>query len=464
MNPSTEFNVELIKRYDGVGPRYTSYPTAPQFSPQFDGKAFINAIKDSNQDPIPRALSLYAHIPFCFSPCFYCGCNRIITRDEAKKQAYLEHLLKEIELIAPYFDSDREVVQLHLGGGTPNALNTGQLAQLIRKFSESFRFAPENEREFSIEIDPRTVSTADIAALRAMGFNRVSLGIQDFDADVQQAINRHQDVGKITDIFEACRSNGFHSINFDLIYGLPMQNLEGFRKTLETVSRLRPDRIALYSYAHMPELFKAQNRINVLTLPNPALKLELFQTAVEFLIGHGYAYIGMDHFALPDDELSIAQRNGDLHRNFMGYTTRKQTDLVGFGLSSISQIADSFSQNAKDLATWTQRIESAMPATVRGMDTTRDDRIRAEVIQQIMCQGQVRFEDIEQRFELDFADYFRDELGRFAELIQDGLLAMDAERLLVLPAGRLLLRVIASRFDAYLNKSQMQAIALPKAL
>jgi oxygen-independent coproporphyrinogen-3 oxidase len=464
MNPGTEFNVELIKRYDGVGPRYTSYPTAPQFNPQFDGKAFIDAIKDSNQDPIPRALSLYAHVPFCFSPCFYCGCNRIITRDEAKKQAYLEHLLKEIELIAPYFDSDREVVQLHLGGGTPNSLNTGQLARLIRKFAESFHFAPENEREFSIEIDPRTVSTDDIAALRGMGFNRVSLGIQDFDADVQRAINRHQDIQQITTIFEACRANGFHSVNFDLIYGLPMQNLDGFRKTLETVSRLRPDRIALYSYAHMPELFKAQNRINVLTLPNPALKLELFQTAVEFLIGHGYTYIGMDHFALPDDELSVAQRNGDLHRNFMGYTTRKQTDLVGFGLSSISQIADSFSQNAKDLATWTQRIERATPSTVRGMNTTRDDRIRAEVIQQIMCQGELRFGDIEQRFELDFAGYFHDELGRFAELIQDGLLALDAERLTVLPAGRLLLRVIASRFDAYLNKSRAQAIALPKAL
>lgn len=464
MSPGTEFNVELIKRYDGVGPRYTSYPTAPQFSPQFDGKAFINAIKDSNQDPIPRALSLYAHIPFCFSPCFYCGCNRIITRDEAKKQAYLEHLLQEITLIAPYFDSDREVVQLHLGGGTPNSLDTGQLAQLIRKFSTSFRFAPESEREFSIEIDPRTVSAGDIAAMRDMGFNRVSLGIQDFDADVQKAINRHQDIEKITAIFEACKANGFHSINFDLIYGLPMQNLAGFRKTLETVSLLRPDRIALYSYAHMPELFKAQNRIDVLTLPNPALKLELFQTAVEFLIGHGYTYIGMDHFALPNDELSIAQRNGDLHRNFMGYTTRKQTDLVGFGVSSISQIADSFSQNAKDLASWTQRIDSGMPATVRGMNTTRDDQIRAEVIQQIMCQGQVRFEDIEQRFEIDFGGYFRDELGRFSELIQDGLLTLDAKRLRVLPAGRLLLRVIASRFDAYLSGGKAQSIAMPKAL
>ena len=464
MDPGTEFNVELIKRYDGVGPRYTSYPTAPQFSPSFDDRAFIQAIKESNQDPIPRALSLYAHIPFCFSPCFYCGCNRIITRDEAKKQAYLEHLLKEIDLIAPYFDSDREVVQLHLGGGTPNALNTGQLARLIRKFAESFRFAPENEREFSIEIDPRTVSADDIAALRGMGFNRVSLGIQDFDADVQRAINRHQDIDRITAIFDACRSNGFHSINFDLIYGLPMQNLDGFRKTLETVSRLRPDRIALYSYAHMPELFKAQNRINVLTLPNPALKLELFQTAVEFLIGHGYTYIGMDHFALPDDELSTARRSGDLHRNFMGYTTRKQTDLIGFGVSSISQVADSFSQNAKDLAAWTQRIESGRPATVRGMNTTRDDQIRAEVIQSIMCQGEIVFKDIAHRFEIDFGRYFKAELGRFAELERDGLVAVDSDRLLVLPPGRLLLRVIASRFDAYLDRNKTASTALPKAL
>lgn len=446
------FDPALIKRYEGAGPRYTSYPTAPQFNPAFNGKAFIDALKESNQDPIPRALSLYAHIPFCFSPCFYCGCNRLITRDESKKQSYLEHLLREIALLAPYIDSDREVVQLHLGGGTPNSLGTGQLAQLIRKFSESFRFAPESEREFSIEIDPRTVSVDDIGALRDLGFNRVSLGIQDFDGAVQKAINRHQDIEKITAILDACRANGFHSVNFDLIYGLPMQNLEGFGKTLETVSRMRPDRIALYSYAHMPELFKAQNRINVLALPNPALKLELFQSAVEFLIGHGYTYIGMDHFALPDDELSIAQRSGDLHRNFMGYTTRKQTDLIGFGVSSISQVADSFSQNAKDLATWAQCIESGKPATVRGMHTTRDDRIRAEVIQQIMCHGLVCFKDIEDRFELEFARYFHDEMNNLAGLIEDGLIALNAEALEVLPRGRFLLRVIAARFDAYLPK------------
>lgn len=464
MNLSTEFDIDLVRRYDGVGPRYTSYPTAPHFRPQFDDKATISAIVESNQFPIPRALSLYAHIPFCFSPCFYCGCNRLITRDEDRKQAYLDTLLKEIDLIARHVDDDREVVQLHLGGGTPNSLATHQLARLISKFSESFRFAPEHEREFSIEIDPRNVTASDIGALREIGFNRISLGIQDFDPDVQQAINRHQDIGLIADIVAACRSLGFRSINFDLIYGLPLQNPAGFTKTLETVGRLRPDRIALYSYAHMPELFKAQKRIQLQTLPHPAQKLELFRIAVEFLIGQGYVYIGMDHFALPDDELCVAQRNGDLHRNFMGYTTRKQTDLIGFGVSAISQIADTYSQNAKDLPLWAERIESGRAATVRGLTTSRDDQIRGEVIQQIMCHGEIHFDTIEQRFNLDFAGYFRHELGGLTDLIQDGLIMCSHEKLEVLPAGRLLLRVIASRFDAYFNAGKALPDLIPKAL
>jgi len=464
MNPGIEFQIDLVRRYDGVGPRYTSYPTAPQFSPQFDDKAYISAIVESNQFPIPRALSLYAHIPFCCSPCFYCGCNRLISRDEDTKQSYLDTLLKEIDLIAQYVDDDREVMQLHLGGGTPNSLSTQQLARLVRKFSESFRFAPDQERECSIEIDPRTVTTDYIGALREIGFNRISLGIQDFDPDVQQAINRRQEIGLVTDIVAACRSAGYRSINFDLIYGLPLQNPASFAQTLETVGLLRPDRIALYSYAHMPELFKAQKRIKMQTLPHPAQKLELFRIAVEFLIGQGYVYIGMDHFALPDDELCVAQRNGDLHRNFMGYTTRKQTDLIGFGVSAISQIADSFSQNAKDLPLWAERIESGRPATVRGLTSIRDDQIRAEVIQRIMCHGEVCFEEIEQRYDIDFDDYFRHELDGLTDLIQDGLVTCSRERLEVLPAGRLLLRVIASRFDAYFNSVKAQPDLLPKAL
>ena len=464
MSLSTVFDPELIRRYDGVGPRYTSYPTAPHFNSRFGAPELVKAIRESNEDPIPRSLSLYAHIPFCFSPCFYCGCNRIITRDADTKQAYLETLLKEIRLLAPLFDRDREVVQLHLGGGTPNSLTGAQLAELMAEFRRNFHFAPERERDFSIEIDPRTVDAADIGTLREIGFNRVSLGIQDFDPQVQQAINRLQDTGRIGTILDACRRHGFQSVNFDLIYGLPMQNTETFAATLDTVAGMRPDRIALYSYAHMPELFKAQNKINVVTLPDPERKLALFQLAVERLIGEGYVYIGMDHFALPGDELSRAQDSGDLHRNFMGYTTRKQTDLVGFGVSAISQIADCYAQNAKDLPTWTAHVESGRPATVKGLCTHADDRIRAEVIQSIMCQGRVDFAEFEQRFGIVFREYFAAELDGLPALAEDGLLALDGRGLQVLPRGRLLLRVIAARFDAYLPKKPVQQIPLSKVL
>jgi oxygen-independent coproporphyrinogen-3 oxidase len=452
MNLATVFNPELVRRYDGAGPRYTSYPTAPQFSNQFAGDRFLKSIKESNEDPIPRALSLYAHIPFCFSPCFYCGCNRIISRDASRKQQYLEYLLREIRLLAPLFDNDREVIQLHLGGGTPNSLDTAQLSELMDQFARGFRFASERDRDFSIEIDPRTVDEADIAVLRAIGFNRVSLGVQDFDPQVQQAINRQQSTSKIRNIHAACRQNGFSSVNFDLIYGLPMQNAETFAATLDTVAQIRPDRIALYSYAHMPELFKAQNKINVHALPDPERKLALFQLAVETLISQGYVYIGMDHFALPADELVKAQESGDLHRNFMGYTTRKQTDLVGFGVSAISQVADCYAQNAKDISTWSQSIEHGRPGIVRGICTTADDRIRAEVIQAIMCQGHVDFQAVSVRFDINFNSYFQQEIGQLQTLTSDGLISLNDNSLRVLPGGRLLLRVIASVFDAYLAK------------
>ena len=461
---TTEFKPELVRRYDGAGPRYTSYPTAPRFSSQFGPGQLLKSIRDSNEDPIPRSLSLYAHIPFCFSPCFYCGCNRIISRDAGRKQAYLEHMLREIALLAPLFDRDREVVQLHLGGGTPNSLDTAQLSELMDQFARSFRFAHERDRDFSIEIDPRTVSTCDIAVLRTIGFNRVSLGVQDFDPQVQKAINRLQDTDKIRDIHAACRESGFSSVNFDLIYGLPLQTESRFAATLDTVCSIRPDRIALYSYAHMPELFKAQNKIDAQTLPDAERKLALFQMAVETLMSQGYVYIGMDHFALPGDELTKALESGDLHRNFMGYTTRRQTDLIGFGVSAISQIADCYAQNAKDIQTWSARIDAGKPATVRGLFTDRDDRIRAEVIQAIMCQGGLSFRDIEARFDIDFRHYFRHELEVLPELAEDGLLALDADHLQVLPPGRLLLRVIAARFDAYLPGRARAASPLLKAL
>lgn len=464
MVTATEFNPELLRRYDGAGPRYTSYPTAPRFSSQFGADRLMKSIRDSNEDPIPRALSLYAHIPFCFSPCFYCGCNRIISRDGGRKQSYLDCLLREIMLLAPLFDRDREVVQLHLGGGTPNSLDTAQLSELMDQFAASFRFAPERDRDFSIEIDPRTVEPRDIAVLRAIGFNRVSLGVQDFDPRVQKAINRLQDTGKIRDIHTACRESGFSSVNFDLIYGLPLQTEDSFAATLDTLGAIRPDRIALYSYAHMPELFKAQNKIDVQALPDAERKLALFRIAVETLMAQGYVYIGMDHFALPGDELTRALENGDLHRNFMGYSTRRQTDLIGFGVSAISQIADCYAQNAKDIGAWSALVDTGKPATVRGLCTDRDDRIRAEVIQAIMCQGTLRFLDIETRFDIDFDSYFGHELAGLPELAEDGLLTLDADALQVLPAGRLLLRVIAARFDAYLPGRPRAAAPLLKAL
>lgn len=453
---ATEFKPELIRRYDGAGPRYTSYPTAPRFNAGFGPRDLLKSVRESNEDPIPRPLSLYAHIPFCHSPCFYCGCNRIISRDNARKQDYLDTLLREIALLAPLFDRDRDVVQLHLGGGTPNSLDCTQLSELMDGFARAFRFAPERDRDFSIEVDPRTLPAADAAMLRAIGFNRISLGIQDLDADVQQAINRVQDAAHIQDILSECRRSGFSSINFDLIYGLPRQDETRFARTLDSVCAMRPDRIALYGYAHMPSMFKAQNRIDARELPGPERKLALFQTAVERLISQGYVYIGMDHFALPGDELAIALASGDLHRNFMGYTTRRQTDLLGFGTSAISQVADCYAQNAKDIAVWRGHIDAGNPATVRGLRLDRDDRIRAEAIQSVMCQGQIPYRPFEDRYEIEFGRYFAAEMAQLAALADEGLLELQADGLRVLPAGRLLLRTIASVFDAYLARERQQ--------
>lgn len=456
MTAATEFKPDLVRRYDGAGPRYTSYPTAPRFNAGFGPGDLLKAIRESNEDPIPRALSLYAHIPFCYSPCFYCGCNRIISRDAARKQHYLDTLLREIALLAPRIDRDRDVVQLHLGGGTPNSLDGQQLSGLMDGFARAFRFAPERDRDFSIEVDPRTLQSGDAAMLRAIGFNRISLGIQDLDPDVQLAINRVQDAARIHDILSECRRSGFSSINFDLIYGLPKQDETRFARTLDSVCAMRPDRIALYGYAHMPSMFKAQNRIDARELPDPERKLALFQTAVERLMAQGYVYIGMDHFALPSDELAVALASGDLHRNFMGYTTRRQTDLLGFGISAISQVADGYAQNAKDIALWRDRIDAGEPATVRGLHLGRDDLIRADAIQAVMCQGEIRFRPFEDRHGIEFDRYFAAETAQLAALADDGLLELQADGLRVLPPGRLLLRTIASVFDAYLARERQQ--------
>jgi oxygen-independent coproporphyrinogen-3 oxidase len=464
MNQIPPFDAALLRRYDKPGPRYTSYPTAPRFAAGFGEAAFRDVARQSNQDPIPRALSLYAHIPFCFSPCFYCGCNRVITRDARRGDAYLARLVREIALVAPAFDRDREVVQLHLGGGTPNFLAAGQLGELMESFNRHFHFAPEKRRDFSIEIDPRTVNAGDIEALAFMGFNRASLGVQDFDPVVQKAVNRIQSVEETLAVIDACRRHDFRSVNVDLIYGLPAQTPEGFGRTLDTVVAARPDRLAIYGYAHMPHMFKAQRQIEDALLPSPEDKLALLQLAIERLTAAGYRYIGMDHFALPEDELSLAQENGTLHRNFMGYTTHAETDLVGFGVSAISHIGDSFSQNPRDLPPWEAAIDAGKLPTWRGMLLVADDVLRADLIQQLMCNGVIDIAQLEARHDIDFGAYFAEEIVRLVPLLEDGLVELAPDSIRATSRGRLLLRIIAACFDRYLHEAPAEPARYSKAI
>ncbi len=342
MYPAPPFDAALLRRYDKAGPRYTSYPAAPQFHAGFGEREFREEARRSNARSTPRELSVYVHVPYCFSPCFYCGCNRVITRDRTKARSYIDRLVREIELVGPLFDRARNVVQLHLGGGTPNFLSPAELGEVIECLERHFSFAAPAVRDFSIELDPRFIGTGDIAALGAIGFNRASLGVQDLDPEVQRAVNREQSADQTLEIIGACRANGFRSVNIDLIYGLPKQSLEGFARTLDTVLAARPDRLAVYGYAHLPELFKAQRQIDAADLPSAEDKLALLRLAIERLTGAGYRYIGMDHFALPSDELAQAQEAGGLHRNFMGYTTHADCDLIGLGVSAISHVGDEF--------------------------------------------------------------------------------------------------------------------------
>ncbi len=461
---SPQFDPDLIARYDISGPRYTSYPAAPQFHTRF-GEAELRATaRASNEDPIPRPLSLYVHVPFCMSPCFYCGCTRLITRDHSKSVVYMDHLYREIELTAPMFDRDRAVGQLHFGGGTPNFLDARQMGELLESLARHFAFSRDADREFGIELDPRYCEPDYVRMLATHGFNRVSVGIQDFDPEVQRAVNRIQSIEQTRAVLDAARESGFRSTSVDLIYGLPKQTLAGFERTLDQVIALAPDRIATYGYAHLPERFKAQRQIEAADLPDAATRLALLGLTVETLTAAGYRYIGMDHFARPGDDLARAQDAGTLQRNFQGYSTHADCDLIGLGMSSISHIGASFSQNARDLVGYYAALDAGRLPVVRGLALDEDDLIRADAIQQLMCHGTLDVAAFEERHRLDFAAYFNAELVRLDELAGDGLIAVSPDRLTVSSRGRFLLRIIAMCFDAHLPRPQAVEVRYSKAL
>ena len=448
------FNRPLVEKYDRPGPRYTSYPTAPQFHSAFAEDDYRAAAERSNRVALPKPLSVYVHIPFCRSLCYYCACNKIITHNTERAAEYLDWLKQEIEVQGRLFDETRRMTQLHLGGGTPTYLSNAQLGDLMAALDAAFHFAPVEEREFSLEVDPRTVTPAQIHELHELGFNRLSFGVQDFDPDVQKAVNREQSEEQVFALVQAARDAGFQSISVDLIYGLPLQTVASFDTTLDKIIALRPDRLATYSYAHLPELFKAQRLIRPEDMPPPERKIELLELTIRRLTAAGYVYIGMDHFALPEDELTLAKENGTLQRNFQGYSTHADCDMVGLGITSIGKVGDSYSQNVKETAQYQARLEAGRLPVMRGYRLNNDDRLRRDVINTLMCHGRLDFAEIESRHDIVFNEYFADALAQLDEMERDGLVAIQANGLVVLPAGRLMMRNMAMAFDAYLKPNE----------
>lgn len=454
MTRSFDFNRALVQKYDLPGPRYTSYPTAPQFHQAFAVDDYQQAAAASNQAATPKPLSLYIHIPFCKSLCYYCACNKIITRKTHRADEYLSYLKREIAMQAALFDRSRTLTQLHLGGGTPTYLTREQLADLMDCLHQAFVMDDSDNHEFSIEVDPRTIDTEQIQALRRLGFNRLSFGVQDFDPQVQAAVNRVQSEEQIYALVAAAREAQFKSVSVDLIYGLPLQTQDSFSVTLDKIIALRPDRIAAYSYAHLPQMVRAQRLIRPADMPPPERKLELLELTIRRLTEAGYVYIGMDHFALPDDELALARANGTLQRNFQGYSTHADCDLIGLGVSSIGKVGDSYSQSVKELSQYYARLDQGLLPVHRGYRLSEDDRLRREVISDLMCHGRIDFGKFEARYGIDFNPYFADALAQLQEHVRDELLEIHPDRLLLLPAGYLMMRSVAMAFDAYLGGEQ----------
>ena len=450
---------DLIHKYQVSGPRYTSYPTALQFKDRFTDQDYYSQVEASNQFVVPKPLSVYIHIPFCASLCYYCGCNKVVSRKKGVANEYLESLYKEIELQAALYEDDRLLEQIHFGGGTPTYLTPKQLEELLGVLAQHFHLALPNKLELGIEVDPRSVNEQTISEIIELGFNRISIGVQDFDPEVQVAINRVQSKEQVNSVIDAARSNGVKSISLDLIYGLPKQTKESFQRTIDEVIEIRPARIALYHYAHMPNQINAQRLIDESTLPSSGDKIEMFSDTIGRLIDAGYVYIGMDHFALADDSLAKARTNGGLQRNFQGYSTHAQCDIIGLGVSAISNVNKSFSQNTKSITAYKDMLAKQTLPVEKGIVMNDDDLIRAEVIQRIMCDGVVDYDKVSEQFHVYFEDYFHDEILSLKQLSNDDLIQFTQTGFKVSDRGRFFLRNISMVFDVYLRKISLQNVS-----
>lgn len=454
------FDADLVRKYDGFGPRYTSYPTADRFSVAFGPSDLVSALlarctRGRDRATSPRPLSLYVHLPFCNTICYYCACNKVISKDHGRSAKYIRYLGREIAIVAGLIDDASPVRQLHWGGGTPTFLSAKEMTELTQLLRDHFHFGAD--AECSIEIDPRKVGADTVALLAELGFNRMSLGVQDFDPAVQQAVNRIQSEEETRVVLDAARANGFRSLNVDLIYGLPRQTVPSFSVTLDKIVAMAPDRIALYSYAHVPHLFKPQRRISEAELPAPEEKLAILERAINRLTAAGYVYIGMDHFALAHDELALARARGTLQRNFQGYSTHADCDLLAFGISAISSVGTTYSQNVRTLDEYYDRLDSGVLPCFRGVELTADDLVRREVIGSLMCRSSVDLTAIAAAHGVECHEYFSAELDALAPLAEDGLVEVGPGSIVVTPRGRLLLRSVAMVFDRHLREQRERA-------
>lgn len=446
---------ETIQKFDVSGPRYTSYPTADRFVEAFTEDSYKLTLDQRRVGGLALPLSIYVHIPFCENLCFYCACNKIITKHHERSVEYLGYLSKEIDLHVKHLGVGQTISQLHLGGGSPTFFSDDELSELMTMIKRSFTLAPGGE--YSIEIDPRTVDEKRLAHIASLGFNRLSFGVQDFDPEVQKAVHRIQPAEQVFSLVEAARALKFDSVNVDLIYGLPKQTSESFKKTLEQVVELKPERIALYAYAHLPERFKPQRRIDSYELPAASDKIAMLSNALSTFVDAGYVYIGMDHFALPTDALAIAKRQGRLHRNFQGYSTQPDCDLIGLGVSSIGRIGATYSQNAKTLEEYYDFLNQGRFPVVRGLALSRDDLVRRAVIMALMCQGSLQYESIELAYMIDFKNYFAAELEALKELEKSGMVVLEDNGIQVTDFGWFFVRAVAMLFDRYLQTDRNRA-------